>query len=389
VLDEEEIDDALLLAASALIVLPLLPDRPIDPWDALNPRKIWLFAVLVMAINAAGYVALRAVGGGRGLLVAGGFLFLLSALRVWAARLAELALHAERVRRALEIDEVEYVTEPKFDGLSIELVYEDGVLVRGSTRGNGEQGEDVTENLRTVRAIPLRLADARAAKSGRDGTVSVRGEALMTLREFQAMNRELVERGEEPFANPRNAAAGTVRQLTHVSGESPGLVYTYAYARAGDEPQGADCPVTVDLTDTQGVASTGLAAGALRFDHHPVRGVHHPSRQTGLPRQAVDERTETDPLNRSAYRDANALLGRRIDARAAESTLGHPFARGKSPSYPRSHPVIPTTRMPPRRSRFPITDRPRHFRRPDRPPRSARIRTRSRKTCTGSGSEPA
>jgi len=117
-----------------------------------------------------------------------------------------------RVRRGLEVDEVAYVAEPKFDGLSVELVYEDGRFVRGTTRGDGEVGEDITENLRTIRAVPLRLA-AAGPKGGARGALAVRGEALMTLTEFEAMNKALVERDEEPFANPRNAAAGTVRQL--------------------------------------------------------------------------------------------------------------------------------------------------------------------------------
>ncbi len=114
-----------------------------------------------------------------------------------------------RVKRALEVEQVTYVAEPKFDGLSVELVYEDGVLVRGLTRGDGETGEDVTENLRTLRAIPLRLEGKRTPP----GTVAIRGEALIPLSEFQALNARLIEHNEEPFANPRNAAAGTVRQL--------------------------------------------------------------------------------------------------------------------------------------------------------------------------------
>ncbi len=117
-----------------------------------------------------------------------------------------------RVRKALERDDVVYVAEPKFDGLSIELVYEDGVLARGSTRGDGETGEDVTENVRTIRAIPLRLGDAGPA-GGQRGRVAIRGEALMLLSEFEALNARLIAAGEEPFASARNSAAGTVRQL--------------------------------------------------------------------------------------------------------------------------------------------------------------------------------
>ena len=109
-----------------------------------------------------------------------------------------------RVRKGLGLDEglfangIEYVAEPKFDGLSIELVYEDGLFVRGTTRGDGEVGEDVTENLRTIRAIPLRLR-----KGAPKGRFSVRGEALMPLSEFQRVNKQLIEASDEPFANAR------------------------------------------------------------------------------------------------------------------------------------------------------------------------------------------
>ncbi len=123
-----------------------------------------------------------------------------------------------RIKKGLGLDdglfagEVVYQAEPKFDGLSIELVYEDGVFVRGSTRGDGAQGEDVTANLRTIRAIPLRLR-SEGPEAGLRGTLAVRGEALMPLPEFEALNRRLIEAGEEPFASARNSAAGTVRQL--------------------------------------------------------------------------------------------------------------------------------------------------------------------------------
>jgi len=117
-----------------------------------------------------------------------------------------------RVRKAYEVERVDYLAELKFDGLSVELVYEDAVFVRGSTRGDGENGEDITENLRTIRAVPLRLSD-QGPKGGLRGTLAVRGEALMLLSEFEALNKRLVEAQEEPFASARNSAAGTVRQL--------------------------------------------------------------------------------------------------------------------------------------------------------------------------------
>ena len=137
-----------------------------------------------------------------------------------------------RVRKVLEVEQATYVAEPKFDGLSVELVYENGVFVRGATRGNGEVGEDVTENLRTIRAVPLRLSEA-GSRSETHGTVSVRGEALMPLPEFEALNRRLIEADEEPFANARNAAAGTVRQLDPKITASRKLdLYAYEVMRA-------------------------------------------------------------------------------------------------------------------------------------------------------------
>ena len=138
-----------------------------------------------------------------------------------------------RIRKGLGLDEglfaheVEYVAEPKFDGLSIELVYEDGVFVRGSTRGDGENGEDVTENLRTIRAVPLRLRDD-GPEAGRRGRLAVRGEALMPIAEFEALNARLIAADDEPFANARNAAAGAVRQLDATITASRKLDF-YAY----------------------------------------------------------------------------------------------------------------------------------------------------------------
>jgi DNA ligase (NAD+) len=110
-----------------------------------------------------------------------------------------------RVREA--VGGVDYVCEPKFDGLSVEIVYENGEYVRAATRGDGEYGDDVTAQVRTIRSIPLTLAGDPPER------LAVRGEVFMPRDAFREHNRERVERGEEPFANPRNAAAGTLRQL--------------------------------------------------------------------------------------------------------------------------------------------------------------------------------
>ncbi len=121
----------------------------------------------------------------------------------------EVRAFDERVRRGLGAPgaALAYVTELKIDGLSISLVYENGVLVRGVTRGDGQRGEDVTSNVRTVRAIPLQLREAVA------GRIEVRGEVYLPRQAFERANREREARGEPIFANPRNAAAGAIRNL--------------------------------------------------------------------------------------------------------------------------------------------------------------------------------
>jgi len=122
----------------------------------------------------------------------------------------ELRRFDERIRKGLEGGDVEYLLEPKLDGVSIELVYEGGVLSRAVTRGNGAEGEGVTENVRTIASVPLRLRDSRRPIPQ---FLAVRGEVLMTLRAFEGLNQSLLEEGSEPYANPRNAAAGAIRQL--------------------------------------------------------------------------------------------------------------------------------------------------------------------------------
>lgn len=115
----------------------------------------------------------------------------------------------KRMRRELELDQVQYSAEPKYDGLSVELVFEDGRFVRGSTRGDGVTGEDITMNLRTIRSLPLQLQYHQTLPS----RIVVRGEVYLRLPDFQELNRRLTERGEETFANPRNMASGSLRQL--------------------------------------------------------------------------------------------------------------------------------------------------------------------------------
>ena len=113
-----------------------------------------------------------------------------------------------RVREGLNADDIEYAVEPKFDGLAISLVYVDGGFVQGATRGDGNTGEDVTANLRTIKAIPLRLHLPNPPR-----LLEVRGEAVMLKADFARLNQQQRQKGEKEFANPRNAAAGSLRQL--------------------------------------------------------------------------------------------------------------------------------------------------------------------------------
>lgn len=119
-------------------------------------------------------------------------------------------------RRARELtgrDKIEYVAEHKFDGLSLALIYENGVLVRGVTRGDGQTGEDVTPNVKAIRSVPLRLHLAEMKKLGLPSDIEVRGEVMMTQSAFEELNRQQEAVGGKRFANPRNAAAGAVRVL--------------------------------------------------------------------------------------------------------------------------------------------------------------------------------
>jgi DNA ligase (NAD+) len=125
----------------------------------------------------------------------------------------ELANFDRRVRELTGREKIEYVTEHKFDGLSMSLIYEKGALVRGVTRGDGTTGEDVTPNVRTIRSIPLWIDAAQLKKAGIASSFEVRGEAIMTRKAFDAMNEQQDALGLKRYANPRNAAAGSVRVL--------------------------------------------------------------------------------------------------------------------------------------------------------------------------------
>ena len=132
----------------------------------------------------------------------------------------------ERVKRFLKrAEDLTYTVEPKMDGLAIELIYEQGFLIRSATRGDGYVGEDVTQNVRTIPAVPLRLQPGTTPAPDR---LEIRGEVYLRLKNFREFNRKRLEAGEPAFANPRNAAAGSLRQLDpRVTAQRP--LYFYAY----------------------------------------------------------------------------------------------------------------------------------------------------------------
>ncbi len=144
----------------------------------------------------------------------------------------EVQTFDQRMKRELEIPSVEYCAEPKFDGLSVELRYDHGVFTRGATRGDGTTGEDVTVNLRTVRSLPLQLQ----AQSGLPDHLVVRGEVYMRLDDFQTLNRRITEQGGDAFANPRNAASGSLRQLNSTITATRPLVVTCYEIMAASTP---------------------------------------------------------------------------------------------------------------------------------------------------------
>lgn len=142
---------------------------------------------------------------------------------------AELLSFHETCQRESGQDKLIYTTEPKYDGLAVELIYEDGQYVRGSTRGDGETGEDVTENVRTIKEVPLKLISQDDIPI--PGRLVVRGEVFIRKDEFDEFNQQRVENDEKTFANPRNAAAGSLRQLDpKVTARRPMHIYLYQVA---------------------------------------------------------------------------------------------------------------------------------------------------------------
>ncbi len=177
-------------------------------------------------------------------------------LRAWENRIANYLKRLD-----IAASEFSYTTEPKIDGLAVTLTYEDGVLVRGATRGDGRVGEDVTQNLRTIGSVPLRIGEAPEL-------VEVRGEIYLPIAAFKALNERRAEAGEPTFANPRNSAAGSIRQLDPaLAAERPLSTWIYGIGAA----RGLDLPTHMD--EVEWLAERGFKVNPDTDHHQGVEGV--------------------------------------------------------------------------------------------------------------------
>ncbi|MBP7894679.1 MAG: NAD-dependent DNA ligase LigA [Acinetobacter sp.] len=170
----------------------------------------------------------------------------------------DLFAFARRIEERLPNQKIQYDVELKFDGLAISLWYENGILVRGVTRGDGETGEDITQNVKTIRNLPKVLSSAQVSVPA---LLEVRGEVLMPKAGFEKLNAENEAKGEKTFANPRNAAAGSLRQLDPAVAASRPLAF-YAYGIAQCEPNHGLTSMSASL---QWLTNFGFAVGERHF----------------------------------------------------------------------------------------------------------------------------
>ena len=178
-------------------------------------------------------------------------------LRAWENRLANYLKRLD-----ITASQFSYTTEPKIDGLAVTLTYEDGVLARGATRGDGRVGEDVTQNLRTIGSVPLRI------KGDAPELIEVRGEAYLPIAAFKALNERRAEAGEPTFANPRNSAAGSIRQLDpSLAAERPLSTWFYGIGAV----RGLDLPTHMD--EIEWLREKGFKVNPDTDHHEGVEGV--------------------------------------------------------------------------------------------------------------------
>jgi DNA ligase (NAD+) len=179
-------------------------------------------------------------------------------MRAWETRLANYLKRLD-----ITASQFSYTTEPKIDGLAVTLTYEDGVLVRGATRGDGTTGEDVTQNIKTIGSVPLRLEGSSPPE-----LIEVRGEAYLPIAAFKALNERRAEREEPTFANPRNSAAGSIRQLDpKLAAERPLSTWIYGIGAV----KGLDLPT--HMTEVEWLREQGFKVNPDTDHHQGVEGV--------------------------------------------------------------------------------------------------------------------
>ncbi|MBB3256553.1 DNA ligase (NAD+) [Paraburkholderia bannensis] len=228
----------------------------------------------------------------------------------------DIAAFDKRVHETLgkaEGDQVDYACELKFDGLAISLRYVDGVFVQASTRGDGTTGENVTENVRTIRSLPLRLKGKRVPK-----VLDVRGEVLMFRRDFARMNERQREAGQKEFANPRNAAAGSLRQLdSKITAQRPLSFFAYGIGVLEGEPMPATHAELLDW-----YAEMGLPVNSERAVVKGAQGLLEFFRAVGEKRESLpyDIDGVVYKVNRRDEQDALGFV-----SRAPRFALAHKF----------------------------------------------------------------
>jgi len=226
---------------------------------------------------------------------------------------ADVRAFDRRVRDGVD-GEVAYVCEPKFDGLSIAITYEDGIYQQAATRGDGDTGEDVTQNVRTIRSVPTEL------RGDHPGFLVVRGEVYMPKDAFQAYNKQRIQDGEDPFANPRNAAAGTVRQLDPaVTADRPLDCFFYDVLVAGESSD-----ATADADASRGaIAYDGLDSHWAEHETLPDWGFKVSDRAERLEDidAVIDYRNDLQAERDSLNYDIDGVVCK-VDDRAQCGALG-------------------------------------------------------------------
>ena len=199
----------------------------------------------------------------------------------------EVQAFDNRVKKELDLDRIEYVVEPKYDGLSVVIVYENGTFTRGATRGDGQTGEVITPNLRSI----LARLECQKIKGNVPQRIVVRGEVYLRLPDFQALNRQLTERSEKTFANPRNAASGSLRQLDYEITASRPLVLTCYDLMVSSDPFPRTHWETVSLLETWGLPVPESIQRQVCHSIEEVIAFHH-----GMMEQREDLPFEIDGI---------------------------------------------------------------------------------------------